>query len=83
MQEVALEALGSAPGAVAADSVAHSWAGFEPFALARDKELVLEVAEKGGGRLLELVIKHQELLKAKIYVGQTGKTTESTGTRAI
>lgn len=84
MQEVPLEPMGAGePASVAADSVVHSWAGFYPFALARDKELVLEVAEKGGGRVLELVIKHQELLKAKKYVGETGETTKATGDRAL
>jgi len=80
MQELPVEPLtGVSPLAVAADSVAHSWTGFEPFAVARDKELVLEVAEKGGGRVLELVIKHQELLNAKTYVGKTRDETEPAG----
>lgn len=84
MQELPVEPLGGAsPCAVAADSVVHSWTGFEPFALAREKELVLEVAEKGGGRVLELVIKHQELLNAKTYVRETGAATQASGTRAL
>jgi len=84
MQEVPLEPLGgSEPEDVAADSVVHSWTAFAPFSLAEDKELVLEVAEKGGGRVLELVIKHQELLKAKNYVGETGEVTEAAGDRPL
>jgi Conjugative transposon, TraM/Domain of unknown function (DUF4138) len=84
MQELPLEPLGgSVPEDVAADSVVHSWSAFAPFALARDKELVLEVAEKGGGRVLELVVKHQELLKAKNYVRETGDCKEAAGDRAL
>jgi len=47
------------------DSAGHQWVGFRPFALAKDKELVLEAGERNGGRTLTLVIHHQELLKAK------------------
>lgn len=84
IQELPLEPLsGGTPEGIAADSVVHSWTAFNPFALARDKELVLEVAEKGSGRVLELVIKHQELLKAKNYVGETGEATEAAGDRPL
>lgn len=84
MQELPLEPSGGGgPEDVAADSMVHSWTAFAPFALARDKELVLEVAEKGGGRVLELVIKHQELLKAKNYVGETGNGEEKEGGRSL
>ncbi|HLZ88128.1 MAG TPA: conjugative transposon protein TraM [Puia sp.] len=47
------------------DSAEHSFTGFRPFALAKDKELVLEVGEKGGGRTLILVIPSKQILKAK------------------
>ena len=84
MQEVSLEpSVSGGPVCVPSDSLVHSWAGFAPFALARDKELVLEVAEKGSGRVLELVIKHQELLKAKNYVRKAGESTEAAGDRAL
>jgi len=56
MQEVPLEPL----------YASANWVGFTPFALAKDKELVLEVGEKGGGRTLTLVINHRLILKAKI-----------------
>lgn len=76
MQEVALEPLGGhTPAAVGGDSTVRGWVGFRPFALAADKELVLEVGEKGGARELELVIKHQQLLNAKAYVGEKRENT--------
>jgi hypothetical protein len=52
--------------AVGGDSTTDQWVGFRPFALAKDKELVLEVGERNGGRTLELVIGHQQILHAKI-----------------
>jgi hypothetical protein len=73
VQELPMEAVNEVElPAVGQDSVCHSWVGFKPFALAKDKELVLEVDEKGGGRVLQLVIDHRELLHAKRY----GKETE-------
>ena len=84
MQELPLEPLGGdGPVALPSDSVVHSWSGFIPFALSPDKELVLEVAESGGGRVLELVIKHQELLKAKNYVREAREISEPTGDRPL
>ena len=50
---------------VGGDLVRHSFAGFRPFALAKDKQLVLEIGEKGGGRALVLTISHKTILKAK------------------
>jgi hypothetical protein len=41
------------------------WIGFRPFAIARDKELVLEIGESGGARPLILIINHKEILNAK------------------
>jgi hypothetical protein len=68
MQELPLEPL-SKPElpTVAGDAAQFSWAGFTPFTIAKDKELVLEAAEKGGGRVLELVINYKQLLNAKNY----------------
>ena len=57
--------------AIAGDSTTSQWVGFRPFALAKDKELVLEVGERNGGRTLELVIGHQQLFKAKKYETDT------------
>jgi hypothetical protein len=39
--------------------------GFSPFALSRDKELVLQIGERNGARVLTMAIGHKELLKAK------------------
>jgi Conjugative transposon, TraM/Domain of unknown function (DUF4138) len=84
MQELPLEPLGGAvPESVASDAAVHSWSGFVPFALSSDKELVLEVAEKGGGRVLELVIKPKELLKANNYVREAREITEPASDRAL
>jgi len=72
MQEWQLTPL-AAPdvGDLGGDSVRYGWFGFRPFILAKDKELVVEVGEKGGGRVLQLVIDHRELLKAKNYGRET------------
>jgi hypothetical protein len=65
-QELALEPVGGLPPAtVQGDSTRSCWTGFVPFALARDKELVVEAGEKGGGRVLLLVIDHKQILHAK------------------
>jgi hypothetical protein len=50
---------------VTGDSTVNQWIGFRPFALQKDKELVLEVGEKGGGRTLTLEIDHRKILHAK------------------
>jgi hypothetical protein len=65
-QEQPLEAMYTPKAAaVAGDSVVAQWTGFRPFALGRDKELVMEAGEKNGGRVLTLVIGHKQILKAK------------------
>ena len=65
-QELPLEPL-SAPLAakVGGDSTTYTWTGFVPFALAKDKELVLEVGEKGGGRVLSLELNYKAILNIK------------------
>jgi hypothetical protein len=66
LQEQGLEPLvASALPVVGGDCVVHQFAGFRPFALSRDKQLVLEVGEKGGGRTLVLMITHKDILKAR------------------
>jgi len=45
------------------DSSRFSWTGFFPFTLSKDKQLVLEIGEKGGGRTLTLEINHKQILK--------------------
>lgn len=51
---------------IGGDSTVNQWIGFRPFALAKDKELVLEVGERNGGRTLTLVIDHKRILHAII-----------------
>jgi Conjugative transposon, TraM/Domain of unknown function (DUF4138) len=66
VQELVLEPVYKPTLAViAGDSIVGQWTAFRPFALAKDKELVLEIGEKNGGRTLELAIGHQHLLHAK------------------
>jgi Conjugative transposon, TraM/Domain of unknown function (DUF4138) len=84
MQELPLEPFsGTAPPTVISDSSQFTWTGFNPFTIAKDKELVLEAGEKGGGRMLELVIKHKQLLNARNYGKETRKDTDTTGDRAL
>jgi len=47
------------------DSTCRNWTGFRPFALAKDKQLILEIGEGNGGRVLTLTIDHKKILKAK------------------
>jgi hypothetical protein len=61
---------------VAGDSMGESWTGFRPFALGKDKELVVEMGERGGGRVLTLVITHSEILHAKHYEKESGGHTK-------
>lgn len=66
LQEQPLEPVsGEAPADIGGDSVQHSLTGFRPFALSKDKELRVEIGEKGGGRALALIITHKQILKAK------------------
>jgi len=51
--------------AITGDSSCATWTGFRPFALTRDKELVVEVGEKKGGRVLQLVLQHKYWRKIK------------------
>ena len=65
-QEVPLDPLSSSSlTSIAGDSTAYSWAGFAPFALAKDKELILEVGEKQGGRVLSLRMGYKAILNIK------------------
>ncbi len=67
-QELTIQPI-SAPTSspVSGDSSIDQWTGFRPFAIEKDKELVLEIGEKNGGRTLTLVIDHKRLLKAQPY----------------
>jgi hypothetical protein len=68
LQEQTLEPVrDSMPRMIAGDSAYRSFTGFRPFALARDKELVVEIGEKGGGRALVMVIPHKRILNARRY----------------
>jgi hypothetical protein len=50
---------------IVGDSSSTTWTAFRPFALTEDKELVIEVGEKNGGRVLQLVLhnKHWRTIK--------------------
>jgi hypothetical protein len=50
---------------IGSDSAQHSFTGFRSFALPKEKELVLEIGEKGGARTLVLTIAPQQILKAR------------------
>jgi hypothetical protein len=56
--------------AVGGDSTLNQWVGFRPFAPEKEKELVLEVGEKGGGRVMTLVIRPKQILNAKMIVNE-------------
>jgi len=58
---------------IGGDSVAHSFAGFRPFALPMDQQLVLEIGEKGGGRMLVLTISSKTIFKAQYYDPKTSQ----------
>jgi Conjugative transposon, TraM/Domain of unknown function (DUF4138) len=65
-QELPLEPLSAPPTTkVEGDSTSYTWTGFVPFALAKDKELVLEVGEQGGGRMLSLRLNYKTILNIK------------------
>lgn len=73
LQEQTLEPLvTSLPSSIGNDTVQHTFTGFRPFALPKDKQLVLEIGEKGGARVLTLIIHPNQILKARSY-GTTGK----------
>jgi hypothetical protein len=55
----------SEQSAIIGDSTCPTWTGFRPFALAKDKEVVIEMGEKNGGRTLVLEIGHKQILKAQ------------------
>ena len=66
MQDLPLEPVYMAPlVTIAGDSTFRGWTGFTPFAIGKDKELVLEIGEKGGGRVLALRLDDRQLLRAK------------------
>ena len=51
--------------AVAGRSRVKLAVGMKPFALTQGKRLVIELADADGGRVLDLVVKGKELLRAK------------------
>ena len=66
LQELPLEPVWSPPlRPIPGDSTGRAWTGFRPFALAKDKDLVLEIGEGNGGRVLTLTIDHNKILRAK------------------
>jgi hypothetical protein len=73
VQETGMEPLCmTIPKGIDGDSIYKSWTAFPPFALTKGKQLVLEAGEKGGGRMLVLVIEPKQILKAQIYA-KTGQ----------
>jgi hypothetical protein len=83
-QELPVEPVfGSRLELVAGDSTRDQWIGFRPFALPKDKELVVEVGERNGGRSLTLVIGHRQLLKAKQHEEESGNETDGKDNRAL
>jgi conjugative transposon TraN protein len=65
MQQVAVDPVyEKLPGAVKG-KVAFAL-GFPSFTIARDKKMILEVAERNGGRVLVLPISYKKLLKARV-----------------
>ena len=80
MQELPLEPLSSPElPMVAGDSAQFSWTGFTSFTIAKDKELVLEAGEKGGGRVLDMIINYKQLLNAKNYGAETKAIADASG----
>ena len=66
IQEIILEPARPTPlEPIFGDSTYRNWTSFKPFALARDKQLILEIGEGNGGRVLTLTIDHKQILKAK------------------
>lgn len=66
MQEIRINPVYSGvPAVVRGDSSCRLLIGFRPFALPHDKELVWEVAEKDGARMLGMRIGEKVILKAK------------------
>lgn len=67
-QELAIKPLYASPvEAVGGDSSRVFVTGFRPFALPKDKELVLLLAEMNGARELVMTIGEKELLKVRTY----------------
>lgn len=68
IQELTLDALYNPKlPRVSTDSAQQTWTAFTPFAIPKDKELIVEVGDNSGGRVLFLVIDHKQILKAKPY----------------
>src|SRR5258708_5016668 len=66
LEELPIEPVWSPPlQPIPGDSTGRTWTGFHPFALAKDKQLVLEVGESNGGRILKRTISHKKSLREK------------------
>ena len=69
VQEQTVEPLAAGDLAPAgAGATLYSWVGFPPFALSKEKVLVLLVGERSGDRVLTLKIRNHHLLNAKADV---------------
>jgi len=66
MQEIEITPLFSpAKDTITEEHVFSSVLAFKAFALAKTQRLIIQVREENGGRLLELKVSHQKLLKAR------------------
>jgi hypothetical protein len=66
VQEMTVQAvIEQMPPVVAGDSVVPVLLGFRPFTLSRAHQLVIQLAEREGGRDLELLVRPGLLLKTK------------------
>ena len=66
VQEIPLLPIYTSPlSIVPGNSSSNVVIAFRPFALPKDKELVLQITEKNGARELVLIIDHTEILKAR------------------
>lgn len=67
IQENELQPLYSDTGSIiAGQSSGEALLAFPPFTISRTKELIIQVAEKGGGRSLLLPVKYKSILKARL-----------------
>jgi len=68
LQEIPLDPVYVPPlSTLPGDSSVCFLAGFPGFTLPKDKELVLQLADKGGARSLTLTIDHKTILKAQLW----------------
>ncbi|HET6253280.1 MAG TPA: conjugative transposon protein TraM [Puia sp.] len=67
---------------IAGDSTLQQWAGFRPFTPGKDKQLVLEVGDRNGGRVITLLIHFKQILNAKRITNEKAETGATTSSQA-